>query len=165
MFELLAEIFASCWRLLRAELPDCALILDEVRSGRRTIPPASKGYLWLCNITSASAVLRGVAVVWFFLAAIDLLVHFRIKWPPFAFEDTHDLWWGLSFTDPKPAISPLHFCLPFAIVAMTTFVATALSYYGVARLTRELVGVLCPLTKTKDQPTRIKRKSRGNEVA
>lgn len=165
MLELLTEMFAFCWRLLRAELPDCVLILNDVRSGRRCIPPESRGYLWLCNMTATGSVIRGMALGWFFLAVIVLLVHFRISWPPFNFEDSHHLWWGFSFNDPPPSISPVHFCLPLAIVAMTSFIATALSYYGLARLSRELVGVLCPLAEPINQPANVARKRRRNEVA
>lgn len=167
MFELLAEVFASCWRLLKAELPDCVLILNEIRSGRRTVAPASKGYLWLCNLTAASSLLRISAVAWFVLAVGNLLLHFQLKWPPFDFKDIdrHLLFWGLSFTSSSPSISPLHFCYPLAVATMTSFVATTISYYGAARLLREFAGIVCPVSEPISQPAKTNRKRRKNEVA
>jgi hypothetical protein len=172
MFELLTEAFAWCWRLLKADLPDCVLILHELKTGKRSIPPASKGYLWICHLTALASLVRAVAVAWLLAAVIDLLLHFRFSWPPYDFQDSHYIIWALSFPQgslpmvgadsvPIPGL-PLHFCLPLAIVAMTTFVLTALSYYGVARLSTELVGVVCPISV---RPARVTPRRRKNEVA
>jgi len=160
MFELLAEIFASCWRFLKAELPDCVTILEELRSGRRSIPAMSRGYLWLCYLTGLASVVRGTAVVLFFTGIAILLYHGKMRWPPFNFDDSHLLYWGL-----QPPPTPFHFCVPLAVVTMTTFIVTALSYYGVARLSTELVGVVCPISETPAPPTKTARKKRRNEVA
>jgi hypothetical protein len=165
MLELLTEIFASCWKLLGVEVPDCVAILQDLQSGRRSMPPGSKGYLWLCNMTTTGAVIRFLAMSWFFLSIADLLLHLRIGWPPFEFHDTHHVWWGFSLTDPAPNVSQVHFCQSLAIVSMTTFVVGALTYYALARLSAELVAVLCPISPNAEQRSRTIRRRRRNEVA
>jgi hypothetical protein len=164
MFELLAELFAYCWRLLKAELPDCVQILSELRSGERSIPDGSSGYLWLCRLTGFAALIRGVAIVWLLAAVSNLLLHFNFGWPPWSFQDAHNLYWKLGFA-PGQAMGPWHFCLPLAAITMTTFVVTAWSYYGLAWASTRLVGMVVPVSEPTGRRGRVHRKRRKNEVA
>lgn len=103
-------------------------------------------------------------MAWFLTAAIDLAAHFNLhefRWPPFSFDDFkyHNVWWGLN------EAHQIHYCESLAYVAMTAFVATAISYFGVARLSRELVGILCPASEAVDHSPNVSPKPREKTVA
>ena len=158
LFHLLAEMFFYCWRLLGAELPNCALILNDLRLRRRSIPHGSQGFVWLCYITAFASVVRVASMAWFLTAVIDLVAHLNRGWPPFEFvkDDHHYFQWCFSLANASslPSI-PVHYCVIIGVMAMTTFVASSLSYFGVARLSRELVTILCPLhTRVKQRAPR-----------
>lgn len=165
VFHLLAEMFFYCWGLLRAELPNCALILDDLRVSRRS---GLTGFLWLCYITAFASFVRVMSIAWFFVAVIVLAAHFKLGWPPYEFvqDDKHFLSWGFSLADAS-SLPPLHvhYCVTFGIVAMTMFVTMALSYFGVARLSRELVGIFCPASGSAGQPPKIPPKQRKKKAA
>ena len=144
MIELLAEICALCWKLLKADLPDCRAVLRDLHAGKRLVPKASDGFMWICYLTATAKVIRGVTVFFISLAISLLLLHFSFRWPPFSFEpDPHEFFVELSSHAYLPP-TPIHICGLLAIASMTSFIALALSYNGYAWFARQLVQVIAP---------------------
>jgi hypothetical protein len=142
MIEFLLELLAYCLRFFRAEVPNCELILSELQAGSRS--GASTGaYVWLCRLTGWAELLRWLAGACLASVILDLVVHSRIDWPPFNFEDAHKFYVAASF-GPGPTAIVFQYCEQVAIVSTATCVALALSFDGLARLCRLLVRECCP---------------------
>jgi hypothetical protein len=151
MIELLLELVAKCLHLLKAELPDCSVILGDIRAGRRTIVSNSGAYVLLCRMTALAILLQAIAVT-LFLAGVGnvFLIHFRLGWPPFDLSDghnpKHNLYWAFVFGAPPPPPDPQNLCEVTAIATLAGFVGMALFYGTVAKLSGFVVRECCPET-------------------
>ena len=85
-----------------------------------------------------------VGVVLFLIALANLILHLKLGWPPFSFEDNHLLYWVIGFA-PGQTEQGLHYCLDGEIVVLTLIVAVTMLYSTLAWLSKVLVRECCPL--------------------
>src|SRR5262249_3296971 len=85
MFEFVIEVAAMLFgRLLRAELPDCTKIFNELRAGERKTPASAKRYVLLCHMTGVATLIRGAAIACLMVTAFVLIRH--VSFHPFPFD-------------------------------------------------------------------------------
>jgi hypothetical protein len=149
MLELLAEIVAYCVKLFRAELPNCALVLEEIRSGKRSLIVSARAYVLLCQLTSVALVFRLIGGLSIPVVAGIFAVHLKFAWPPFDFNDSHMAHFAFSIFTYSPPIRHFHYCEALFALSMCVFIAASLFYAGLAWSSRLLVRESFPLSKTE----------------
>jgi hypothetical protein len=156
MIELLTELIGYCLKFLRAELPDCECILNEIRSGRRTLATTARPYVWLCHLYAVGILLRVVAVTWLLIAVGDLALHSTVHWPPWTFDEgnRHLIFMDVALGTSPPLPTAVHVCEGLAIMSATAFIGFALFYDGIARLSRLIVRECCPLIEATKKVSR-----------
>jgi hypothetical protein len=150
MVEVLVELLIYCVRFLRSEVPNCATILDEIRAGTRSISVTACAYVWLCRLTGGAVLLRVLGGICLAVSAINLILHSRLGWPPFDFQDGHTVYAAVGSVS-APSVVAYHYCQELLIFTIATFVALSLSYDAVARLCRLLVRECCPLAGRSEE--------------